>query len=178
MNKYKRIFLIVLDSFGIGNAPDADNFGDSDANTLKSISKSVKFYIPNLSKLGLSNIDGVELENYASPIAKFGALQELSNGKDTTIGHFEIAGIISEIHFLVKEFLGVWLSKKLFCAPINCRSAKPNTFIIYVFQPCIDKHLLDFILWRQCFQRLCQPCICRKFACNFFIFINVKPFRC
>ncbi len=94
--KYKRIFLIVLDSFGIGNAPDADKFGDEGANTLKSISSSSKFNIPNLKSLGLCNIDGVELGKADSPIGKFGALQELSNGKDTTIGHFEIAGIISE----------------------------------------------------------------------------------
>ncbi len=94
--KYKRIFLIVLDSFGIGNAPDAEKFGDLGANTLKSISKSEKFHITNLTKLGLCNINGVELKNNTSPIGKFGALQELSAGKDTTIGHFEIAGIISE----------------------------------------------------------------------------------
>ena len=92
---YKRIFLIVLDSFGIGNAPDAKKFGDLGANTLKSISKSEKFNISNLAKLGLCNIDGVELENHSSPIGKYGALQELSAGKDTTIGHFEISGIIS-----------------------------------------------------------------------------------
>ncbi len=94
--KYNRVFLIVLDSFGIGNAPDADRFGDKGANTLKSISKSAKFNIPNLKRLGLSNIVCVDLKNYDSPIGKFGALQELSNGKDTTIGHFEIAGIISD----------------------------------------------------------------------------------
>ncbi len=94
--KYKRIFLIILDSFGIGNAPDADKFGDEGANTLKSISNSSKFNIPNLKRLGLCNIDGVELEKSDSPIGNFGALQELSKGKDTTIGHFEIAGIISE----------------------------------------------------------------------------------
>ena len=94
--KHNRIFLIVLDSFGIGNAPDAEKFNDSGANTLKSISKSEKFNISNLNKLGLCNIDGVQLIKTDSPIAKFGALQELSNGKDTTIGHFEIAGIISE----------------------------------------------------------------------------------
>lgn len=93
--KYNRAFLIILDSFGIGNAPDADKFDDSGANTLNSISKSTKFNIPNLNRLGLLNIDGVDLENCVSPIGRFGALQELSNGKDTTIGHFEIAGIIS-----------------------------------------------------------------------------------
>ena len=94
--KIKRIFLIVLDSFGIGNAPDAEKFGDKGADTLKSISKSDKFNIPNLRKLGLCNIDGVELEDCEIPSGMFGALQELSAGKDTTIGHFEIAGIISE----------------------------------------------------------------------------------
>ncbi len=94
--KYKRIFLIVLDSFGIGNAPDAENFGDLGANTLKSISKSNKFNISNLKKLGLCNIEGIVLPDYDSPIGKFSALQELSAGKDTTTGHFEIAGIISE----------------------------------------------------------------------------------
>ena len=94
--KYRRIFLIVLDSFGIGNAPDAEKFGDLGANTLKSISKSNKFNIINLLKFGLCNISGVELQDYSSPIGKFGALQEVSAGKDTTIGHFEIAGIISD----------------------------------------------------------------------------------
>lgn len=94
--KYKRIFLIILDSFGIGNAPDSENFGDLGANTLKSISKSEVFNISNLYKLGLCNIDGTELEKNESPIGKFGVLQELSKGKDTTIGHFEIAGIISD----------------------------------------------------------------------------------
>lgn len=112
--KYKRIFLIVLDSFGIGNAPDAEKFGDLGANTLNSISKSAKFNIPILKKLGLCNIDGVELGNYDSPVGKYGALQEISAGKDTTIGHFEIAGIISEKPFptypdgfpeeIIKEF--------------------------------------------------------------------------
>lgn len=94
--KYKRVFLIVLDSFGIGNAPDAESFGDMGANTLNSVSKSEKFNIPNLSKLGLCNIDSVELKGFTFPIGKYGALQELSKGKDTTIGHFEIAGIISD----------------------------------------------------------------------------------
>ena len=97
--KYKRIFLIVLDSFGIGNAPDAEKFNDLGANTLKSISQSSNFNISNLKKLGLCNINGVELEKSSSPITKFGALQELSNGKDTTIGHFEIAGIVSKKPF-------------------------------------------------------------------------------
>lgn len=98
--KYKRIFLIVLDSFGIGNAPDAEMFNDTGANTLKSISASPFFKIDSMKKLGLCNIDTVDYLNKAkSPSGKFGALTELSAGKDTTTGHFEIAGIISKEPF-------------------------------------------------------------------------------
>lgn len=96
MRKYNRVFLIVLDSFGVGDAPDAKKFGDLGANTLKSISKSNNFKIETLKKLGLANIDGIDfLSNEASPVGKFGRIQELSAGKDTTTGHFEIAGIVS-----------------------------------------------------------------------------------
>ena len=98
--KYKRIFLIVLDSFGIGNAPDAEMFNDTGANTLKSISASPFFKIDSMKNLGLCNIDTVDYLNKAkSPSGKFGALTELSAGKDTTTGHFEIAGIISKEPF-------------------------------------------------------------------------------
>lgn len=98
--KYKRIFLIVLDSFGIGNAPDAEMFNDTGANTLKSISASPFFKIDSMKKLGLCNIDTVDyLNKVKSPSSKFGALTELSAGKDTTTGHFEIAGIISKEPF-------------------------------------------------------------------------------
>lgn len=113
--KYKRIFLIVLDSFGIGNAPDAEMFNDTGANTLKSISASPFFKIDSMKKLGLCNIDTVDYLNKVKfPSGKFGALTELSAGKDTTTGHFEIAGIISKEPFptfpegfpdeVVKEF--------------------------------------------------------------------------
>lgn len=98
--KYKRIFLIVLDSFGIGNAPDAEMFNDTGANTLKSISASPFFKIDSMKHLGLCNIDTVDyLNKVKSPSGKFGALTELSAGKDTTTGHFEIAGIISKEPF-------------------------------------------------------------------------------
>lgn len=97
MKQYKRIFLIVLDSFGIGNAPDSQQFGDFGANTLKSISTSAKFKIENMKKLGLCNIDGTEyLQKCDSPIGIYGRINELSAGKDTTTGHFEIGGIISK----------------------------------------------------------------------------------
>ena len=93
----KRAFLIVLDSFGIGAAPDAADFGDAGANTLLSVYKSGKLNIPNLTKMGLGNIDGVDcLAKEANPLASYGRVGELSRGKDTTTGHWEIAGIVSE----------------------------------------------------------------------------------
>ncbi|WP_461810330.1 phosphopentomutase [Faecalimonas sp.] len=92
----QRVFLIVLDSFGIGNAPDATNFGDEGANTLHTITQSSEYYTPNMNRLGLSYIDGIDyLEKKEKVIGAYGRLQEASKGKDTTIGHWEIAGIIS-----------------------------------------------------------------------------------
>ena len=93
----KRVFLIVLDSFGIGCAPDAADFGDGRCNTLASLTTSPELHAPNLTKLGLFNIDGVGCGTPAdSPVGTFARLRELSRGKDTTIGHWEIAGIVSE----------------------------------------------------------------------------------
>lgn len=90
----KRVFLIVLDSLGIGETPDSHLFGDSGSNTLNAIRKSEYFNCPNLEKLGLFNIDGVGggVEN---PIGCYAKMTEKSMGKDTTIGHWEIAGVIS-----------------------------------------------------------------------------------
>ena len=94
----KRVFLIVLDSFGIGAMPDSVEFGDYDVNTLKAISKSKYFNASNLAKLGLFNIDGINCgEKNNSPAASYVRMAERSNGKDTTTGHWEIAGIISEL---------------------------------------------------------------------------------
>lgn len=93
----KRIFLIVLDSFGIGYLPDAYKFGDEGANTLKSISKSKMLHIPNLIKCGLGNIEGVECINKTdTPLGIFARCQEKSMGKDTTVGHWEISGVVSK----------------------------------------------------------------------------------
>ena len=94
----KRIFLIVLDSFGIGAEPDAGEFGDAaTVNTLASAAASDKFNVPNMKKMGLFNIDGVTVgEKEKAPIASFARLQEMSKGKDTTIGHWEIAGVVSD----------------------------------------------------------------------------------
>ena len=92
----KRVFLIVLDGFGVGASPDANKFGDVGANTLKTISKSEHLHIPNLLNLGLSSIDGVDYLPKKKPIlAKVAKCRELSNGKDSVIGHWEISGLIS-----------------------------------------------------------------------------------
>ena len=96
MSDIKRVFLIVLDSLGIGAEPDAADFGDGNCNTLRSIASSSKFNVPNLAKLGLFNIDGVDCGTpIDKPLANIARLREMSRGKDTTIGHWEIAGIIS-----------------------------------------------------------------------------------
>lgn len=93
----KRIFLIVLDSFGIGQLPDCAAFGDVGVNTLASCAKSEKLVIPNLLKAGLGNITGVDaVPETAAPAGAYGRMAERSQGKDTTIGHWEIAGIVSE----------------------------------------------------------------------------------
>lgn len=92
----KRVFLVVLDSFGVGEEPDAASFGDFGVNTLRSIAQSDKFNCPNLRSLGLFNLDGVDaLPPCPAPLGAFARLRERSMGKDTTIGHWEIAGIES-----------------------------------------------------------------------------------
>ncbi len=91
----KRVFLIVLDSLGVGELPDAKKFGDEGSNTLKSISSSEYFNCPNLTNLGLFNIDGVG-KGVDFPSGSYGKLREKSNGKDTTVGHWEIAGVVSD----------------------------------------------------------------------------------
>lgn len=90
----KRVFLMVLDSLGIGGALDADLFGDSGSNTLKAIFSSNCLKVDNLKKLGLFNVDGV-FGGVENPIASYARLKEKSAGKDTTLGHWEIAGVVS-----------------------------------------------------------------------------------
>ena len=92
----KRIFLFVLDSFGIGAMPDSEAFGDVGVNTLRSCATSAKLNIPTMISAGLANIDGVDcLAKTDAPTGAFARLQEASMGKDTTIGHWEIAGVVS-----------------------------------------------------------------------------------
>ena len=92
----KRVFLFVLDSCGAGAMPDSESFGDIDVNTLRSCASSPKLNIPNMVSCGLGNIDGLDfLGTVNTPVGAYGKLAESSMGKDTTIGHWEIAGIIS-----------------------------------------------------------------------------------
>lgn len=102
----KRVFLIVLDSFGIGGAPDAAKFGDEGSNTLAAVLSYSNDAYPNLAKMGLFAIDGEDdpritayknaQESIPSPIGSYARVREISAGKDSTIGHWEIAGIISD----------------------------------------------------------------------------------
>ncbi|MBQ3049966.1 MAG: phosphopentomutase, partial [Oscillospiraceae bacterium] len=95
--KTKRVFLIVLDSFGIGGAPDAEKYSDLGSNTLAALAQRDWFCPKNLAKLGLFNIDTVDCRaKESAPAGAFGRMIEVSAGKDTTIGHWELAGIVSE----------------------------------------------------------------------------------
>ncbi len=97
MNKTQRVFLIVLDSVGAGALPDAAEYGDAGSNTLKSVNASPALHIETLKRLGIGNIEGLHfLGNEPSPAAAFARLAERSKGKDTTTGHWEIAGVISQ----------------------------------------------------------------------------------
>ena len=92
----KRVFLIVLDSVGIGQMPDAAEFGDEGSNTLGAASTSPYFSMPNMKRLGLFNIDGVTCgEREEKPEGAVARMTEVSKGRDTTIGHREIGGVIS-----------------------------------------------------------------------------------
>lgn len=97
----KRVILFVLDSVGIGALPDSEKFGDIGVNTLGHIAESTdNFKIPNLMKMGIGNIDGVDyIQADENPIGAFGRSLEASNGKDTTTGHWEIAGLYIEQPF-------------------------------------------------------------------------------
>lgn len=93
----KRVFLIVLDSLGAGEMPDAASFGDVGVNTIRSISRSPAFCIDHLRRMGYGNIEGLDfLGKTETPLALTARMREASAGKDTTIGHWEIAGLISK----------------------------------------------------------------------------------
>lgn len=101
----KRVFLVVLDSFGTGIAPDAGAFGDEGSNTLAAVLSDADDLYPNMSRMGLLDIDGLydeRIRRYLKanirrpgPIGSYGIIREVSSGKDSTIGHWEMAGILS-----------------------------------------------------------------------------------
>ncbi|MBQ3601654.1 MAG: phosphopentomutase [Lachnospiraceae bacterium] len=99
----KRVFLIVLDSVGIGEMPDASNYGDEGSHTVFAASHSKDFFMPNMKKLGFFQLDGMKVDKQHTWVNTKEAMQgaicrlsEKSKGKDTTTGHWEIAGMISE----------------------------------------------------------------------------------
>ncbi|WP_144511291.1 phosphopentomutase [Bacillus sp. FJAT-22090] len=95
MSKFKRIHVIVMDSVGIGEAPDAADFGDVGSHTLGHIAEKMNgLHMPEMQKLGLGNIENIQgIEPVANPVAYFGKMQEASVGKDTMTGHWEIMGL-------------------------------------------------------------------------------------
>ncbi len=96
----KRAIIIVCDSFGVGEAPDAKDYGDVGSNTLKHIYENSKMKLPNLKKLGLYNINGVGIdEKEEKTISSYGKAKELSKGKNSPVGHWEISGFVKEEPF-------------------------------------------------------------------------------
>ena len=92
----KRVFLFVIDGFGIGESEDAKDYGDVGSNTFEHIFQKTNVTLPTLTKLGLTNIDGMNFDKRADVIGTYGKLRELSKGKDTTTGHFEMMGLINK----------------------------------------------------------------------------------
>lgn len=98
--EFKRVFLMVLDSFGIGEMPDAEEYGDRGSNTLRTVSQSRLFDCPNMARLGLFHIDGTHSNKQGGkPIGAYARMRELSKGKDTTTGHWEICSLVSKRPF-------------------------------------------------------------------------------
>lgn len=102
MNKFQRIFVIVVDSLGVGSAKDAKEYKDAGADTLGHISESVKeFHLPNLAKLGIANLHPlIQVPPAKRPLAYYTKLNEISNGKDTMTGHWELMGLKTEKPFI------------------------------------------------------------------------------
>ena len=95
----KRVFLIVLDSVGVGDAPDAAAYGDAGANTVGHIVERVGLRLPNMERIAFGHIPGTGLPADPAAAGAFGRLTEASRGKDTTTGHWEIAGLTLDAPF-------------------------------------------------------------------------------
>ncbi len=137
MAKTKRIFLIVLDSFGIGECPDSESFGDKGVSTIASISKSPFFNIDTLKSIGFTSIDGVSFLGEGDLKSKVARLEEISQGKDTTIGHWEIAGVISEkpLPTFPKGFPESFIKKfeEAIGTPVLCNKTYSGTEVLKVY---------------------------------------------
>lgn len=139
-NNINRIIWIVLDSVGMGELPDADKFGDAGSDTIGNTAKAVGgLDIPNMIKLGLGNIDHIHhVQSCEHPIGCFGRLAEMSNGKDTTIGHWEMAGIYSPDPFPVypegfpKDILNRFIKENVLPG-ILCNKPASGTEVIKQF---------------------------------------------
>ncbi len=92
----KRVFLFVLDGFGVGECEDSYKWHDEGSNTFENLNKIFPLDLPTLTKLGIKNIDGLHFDKISNAIGSYGKLRELSNGKDTATGHFEMMGIVSK----------------------------------------------------------------------------------
>ena len=162
----KRVFLIVLDSFGIGQMPDAEKFGDYGVDTLGTVSKSPYFSMPNMEKLGLFQIEGTSAESKVTDITgRVARMAEASMGKDTTIGHWEIAGIYSPTPLptypdgFPKEVLEAF--KKATGRGVLCNKPYSGTEVIKVYG---DEHVRtgDLIVYTSAdsvFQIACNEAI-------------------
>lgn len=139
-----KILIIVIDSFGIGELPDADKFGDKGSNTYLNILEKTSVDLPNLKSLGLNNIDGLNLKKLPT-LGSFGRMHELTFAKDTTAGHYEICGLILEKPYptfsngfpyeLVKK-----LEDELCIKFIGNEVASGTEIIKRLGQESIDKH--------------------------------------
>lgn len=184
----KRVFLIVMDSFGVGEMPDSKVYCDEGSNTLKAVSGSQYFCAPNLTKLGLFNVEGAQGKKPCdSPVGSFARLGELSKGKDTTIGHWEIAGAVSPKPLptfpngfpksIIDEFEKITGRKTLCNLPYSGtevikkygqQSIDENALIVYtsadsVFQIAADEQTIPLeTLYEYC--RDARKLLCGEFA--------------
>ena len=95
-----RVVIIVLDSFGVGELPDANVYHDEGSNTLRGIYKNTSLNLPNLKKLGLFNIEGIGIDNKeVYTIGAYGKAKEMSKGKNSPVGHWEMSGYVTEEPF-------------------------------------------------------------------------------
>lgn len=137
-----RIFLLVMDGLGIGALPDAYLYGDKGANTLKSVADTGLLITPTLSKLGFFNIDGVEGARVSAPLASYAKMCEQSLGKDTTTGHWEIAGLIKTSPFPV-------FAKGFPPEIINAFIAKTNRQVLCNKPYSGTQVILDYGVWHM-----------------------------